>query len=1067
MACTPLNIDVGLFLTTNPWESTPSKSFDGKTVTHTPGGPNPGITVTKGPQTVFHQQLNNHTLFYGVLGNKFLVILDVEGGGGLSTRHVSLINFDTMTEVPVLTVLANSNAVALPVLNASQGSGSVFLAYGQDGTQQTSVAIYRSDNAGVLCSLGAPIIATGQTLGEATATQVIIHYSTGSVSKTQACPRPLGKCTITPSSQTFPDFPIGGCPVTPPTKNFTIKNTGTDCLTVNPIAGVTPFSIQSTSKALPVSLSPNEVVDVTVAFNPTATGNWTSQNIPVSTSPVNGDNKLVCAGKAVAAEFKITLSATTINFGKIPVGSTQSRTLTITNTGTKPMSVSSFGVTADGYTVAAFNISLTCGQAFPVPVAFNPASEGPHTATFSVAHSAPGNPTTITLVGEGCIANSEIVVPATAPIDFGQVQQGFRTVRFITISNPADGPLNFQAAIGGPDAALFGLPDPNGSVINPPSTRMYTVNPVSPCGNLTVGTGETVVAVSFLAGVPPKVASATLTLSNHNATNFPAAQTWVFPLSAEITPPVALDVALVVDRSDSMNATLGSRVKIDAAISAAELFVELLRPDLDDRVAIARFNNQRNVVAPMTAVSTTVSPTQNDIRQMVNTDIKPAEGLTAIAGGTMLGIHEVEKPHPGNPSPLNKAVVVLTDGIENTGFEEPAGNWLSILGGTMYKPDAVTVNDTIGTTAVTWPGGIERYAIGVGKPGEVSPAQLNALTGDPQKVMYVDQDLTGKLYFQLEKYYTQIFMNIVGTQAILDPMYWITPGEKQEIQFEVLRGDVDAMVVIYDYQGQRLPFFCVSPAGEILDPVMIPAGYQLRAASTSQARLVQFKMPSKEPDRYAGTWKVVVVHDGRLCKGPPNLHTKEPGFVPRDCQTGVKTPVLYGIAIGVGSDFRMLPFVTPSPVYTGDPVLLTALVSEAGLPVTGCTVTVDATGPGGSTTQVKLFDDGAHADGAADDGEYAKSFTQTFAPGIYHFKFRAVGFNREGQQVVREAVRDKPVLEREREDPGNPGNGHPGGDGKPSDGGGRPPQQECCDKLLLLLREQNALLRKLVSEQPK
>ncbi len=1067
MACTPLNIDPGLFLTANPWESTPSRSFDGKTVTHTPGGPNPGIVVTKGPQSVFHQQLNNHALFYGVLGNKFLVILDIESGNGPSTRHVSLVNFDTMTEVPVLTVLASSNAVPHPVVNASQGSGSVFLAYRQDGTQQTSVAIYRSDNANVLCSLGAPIVPTGETRGEATASQVIIHYSTGNVSKTQAAPRPLGKCTITPSSQTFPDVAIGGCLVTPPTKNFTIKNTGTDCLTVNPIAGAAPFSIQSTSKALPASLSPNEVVNVTVAFNPTATGNWNPQNIPVSTSPAEGDNKLVCKGKAVAAEFKIGFSATTIGFGKIPVGSTQNKTLTITNTGTKPMSVSSSGVTADGYTVAPFSASLTCGQALPIPIAFNPASEGSHTATFSVAHSAPGNPTTITLVGEGCTANAEIAVPATAPIDFGEIQQGFRTVRFFTVGNPGDGPLNFQASIGGPDAALFGLPDPNGSVIDPPSARMYTVNPVNPCGNLTVGSGETIVAVSFFAGVAPKVASATLTLSNHNAANFPAAQTWVFPLSAEITPPVALDVALVVDRSGSMTDTLGSRVKIDAAISAAELFVELLRPDLDDRVAIARFNDQGNVVVPMSAVSTTASPTQNQIRQKVGTDIKPAEGLTAIAGGTMLGIHEIEKPHPGNPSPLNQAVIVLTDGIENTGFEEPAGQWHSILGGTMYKPDAIFQSDTVETTAVTWPGGIERYVIGVGRPGDVSPAQLNALTGDPQKVMYVDQDLTGKLYFQLEKYYTQIFMNIVGTQPVLDPMYWIAPGEKHEIQFEVLRGDVDAMVVVYDYQGQRLPFFCVSPAGEVIDPVMVPAGYQLRSSFTNQARLVQFKMPLKEPERYAGTWKVVVVHEGKVCMGPPDLHTKEPGFVPHDCRTGVKTPLLYGIAIGVGSDFRMFPFLTPAPVYTGDPILLTALVSEAGLPVTGCTLTVDATAPDGSTTQVKLFDDGTHADGAANDGEYAKPFTQTFAPGIYHFKFRAVGLNREGQQVVREALRDKPVLERGREDPGNPGNGRPGRDGKPTDGGGRPARQGCCDKLVLLLREQNALLRKLVGEPPK
>ena len=1061
MACTPLNIDLGLFLTTNPWETTPTKSFDGKTVTNATSGPNPGIAVQKGMQSIpFHTLLANRTLSYGVLGNKYLLILDVEGGGGSSTRRVSLVNFDTMTEVPLFTVLASSNAVPLPVVNASQGSGSVFLAFGQDGTQLTSTAIYRSDNGAVLCALGFSFQATGETKGEATAANVVIHYSSGGSSQTKQCPRPLGKCTITPASQTFADVAIGGCAVTPPTKVFTVRNSGTDCLTVNPIAGVAPFAIQSTSKALPVSLSPNETVDVTVAFNPAATGSWNPQNIPVSTTPVNGDHQLACIGKAVAAAFKIGFSATTIDFGKKPVGTNQSLLLNITNTGTKPMLVSSAGVVADGFTVAPFSASLTCGQTLPVPLGFKPASEGAHSATFSVAHSAAGNPTTITLKGAGCVANAEIVVPAMAPIDFGQVQQGYRTVRFITVTNPADGPLTFHAAIGGADAALFGLPEPAGSVIAPPAARDYAVDPVSPCGNLTVGTGETIVAVAFFAGVAPKVASATLTLGNHNATNFPAAKTWVFPLSAEITPPVALDVALVVDRSDSMNAALGSRVKIDAAISASQLFVELLRPDLDDRVALARFNNERNVIVPMTAVSTSASPTQGEIRQKVDTDIRPATGLTAIAGGTMLGIHEVEKPHPGNPSPLTRAVVVLTDGIENTAFEEPAGNWLSILGGTMYTPTAVTINDTVATAAVTWPAGIERWAIGIGKPGETSPTQLNALTGDPNKVMYVDQDLTGKLYFNLEKYYTQIFMNIVGTQPVLDPMYWISPGEKQEIEFEVLRGDVEAMVVIYDYKGQRLPFFCVSPSGEILDPVLVPPGYQLRSAFTGKARLVQFKMPQKEPERYAGTWKVVVVHDGKVCQGAPNLHTKEPGFLPRDCKTGVRTPVLYGIAIGVGSDFRMFPFVTPAPVYTGDPILLTAMLAEAGLPVAGSTVTVEAIVPGGATSSFKLFDDGLHNDGTADDGEYAKAFTQTFAPGIYHFKFRAVGMNRDGQQVAREAVRDKPVLERGRPDPGNPGNGGPG-HGRPGDGG-PPPQRDCCDKLLARLDEQNALLKKVL-----
>jgi hypothetical protein len=1056
MACTPLNIDTGLFFTTSPWETTASKSFDGKTVTHTTSGPNPGIVVQKGVQSIFHAQLANRNLLYGVLGNKFLVILDVETSAGPSTRSVSLVNFDTMTEIPLLSVLASSNTVALPVVNQSPGSGTVFLAYGQNGTEHTSVAIHRSDNGAVLCSLGAPIVPTGQTAGEATATTLIIHFSTAGTSKTQVCPRPLGKSKITPSLQTFPDVFVGGCPFTPPTKQFTIKNLGTDCLTVNPISGSGPFAIQSTSKALPVSLSPNEQVDVTVAFNPTTTGNF-NQNLTVSISPDNGDKQLVCKGQALSAVFKIGFSATTLNFGKKPVNQTQNITLIITNTGSKAMPISSAGVTADGFSVAPFSTNLNCGQSFAVNVQFIPPSEGPHSASLSVSHSALGSPTAINLLGAGCIANADILVPASAPINFGQIQQGFRTVRFFKVGNPGDGPLNFQAAISGPDAALFGLPDPNGSVINPPPTRNYTVDPVSPCGNLTVGSGETIVAIAFAATDPPKIANGTLTISGHNATTFPASQTWVFPLIAEITPPVAVDVALVVDRSDSMNQSLGSRVKIDAAVAATQLFVELLRPNLDDRVAVARFNNDRNVIVPMTGVSTTNPPTQDQIRQQISNDIPPATGLTAIAGGTMLGIHEVEKPHPGNPSPLNRAVVVLTDGIENTAFEEPPGTWLSIKGGTMYTPTATVVTDTVNTAAVSWPAGIDRYAIGVGKPGEVDPSQLDALTGDPQRVMYVNQDLTGTLYFQLEKYYTQIFMNIVGTQPILDPMYWIAPGDTHEIEFEVLRGDIDAIVVIYDFQGNRLPFFCMSPKNEIVDPVMIPAGFQLRSGFTSQARIVEFKMPLKEPDRYAGTWKVMVQHRGIVCRGNPNPQSQVPGFLPKDCKRDVKVPLLYGIAIGVGSDFRMFPFVTPAPVYVGEPILLTALVSEAGLPILGCNVTVEATSPGGTISNLTLPDDGAHMDGDADDGEYARRFTQTFAPGIYHFKFRAVGLSREGKQVVREAVRDKPVLQKGGSDPG-----HPGGD-RPGDGQ-RPPQEDCCKELLKHLKEHTRLLQKLTKE---
>ena len=82
MACSPLNIQTGLFLTGTAWSNALNASFDGKTLTYTPGGSNPGLVVQQGGNSVFHAQVAGRTLKYLVLGTpqKYLVILDAETG---------------------------------------------------------------------------------------------------------------------------------------------------------------------------------------------------------------------------------------------------------------------------------------------------------------------------------------------------------------------------------------------------------------------------------------------------------------------------------------------------------------------------------------------------------------------------------------------------------------------------------------------------------------------------------------------------------------------------------------------------------------------------------------------------------------------------------------------------------------------------------------------------------------------------------------------------------------------------------------------------------------------------
>ncbi|MEO8715455.1 MAG: choice-of-anchor X domain-containing protein, partial [Acetobacteraceae bacterium] len=310
-----------------------------------------------------------------------------------------------------------------------------------------------------------------------------------------------------------------------------------------------------------------------------------------------------------------------------------------------------------------------------------------------------------------------------------------------------------------------------------------------------------------------------------------------------------------------------------------------------------------------------------------------------------------------------------------------------------------------------------------------------------------------KVGYELMKYFTQIYMDMVDFQTISDPDYLIYPGQAHVIEFDLLRGDVGAMVVLYDLKGIRLPFYLESPKGEVVDANFVPPGFQLRSGFTDATRFLDFRLPQGEPVRYAGRWKVIIHHDGQACRGRPTRgDRKQLGFRPGDCQK-TKDPIEYGIAIGAGSNFRLQAYVTPGPVRVGDPILLTGVVSEAEVPVIGCTVSVQAVAPGGQAWSLTLADDGAHQDGGADDGEYARAFTSTAVAGSYVFTFRATGHSHDKEPVTRETVLSKYVEGWVKPPPR--GGGGPGSD------------DACCERLVHLLERQNRLLAQLVKEEER
>jgi len=74
-------------------------------------------------------------------------------------------------------------------------------------------------------------------------------------------------------------------------------------------------------------------------------------------------------------------------------------------------------------------------------------------------------------------------------------------------------------------------------------------------------------------------------------------------------------------------------------------------------------------------------------------------------------------------------------------------------------------------------------------------------------------------------------MDAVDKAVISDPVATIHNGETHRISFEVLRGDVGGLVVVYDKLGLgRLPYYLETPLGEIIDITSLPMGFQYATA---------------------------------------------------------------------------------------------------------------------------------------------------------------------------------------------------------------------------------------------
>lgn len=313
-----------------------------------------------------------------------------------------------------------------------------------------------------------------------------------------------------PASVSFTGVTVGSSG----SSSVTITNSGNTSLTISQVS-VNAKDFAASGISTPLTLSAGQNAVMNVSFKPTAS-EQISGNISVASS--QGASAVIpVAGGGVQAALTVTPSS--VNFGNVSVGSPNSQTIQLTNSGTGVLTISQASVTGAGYSTSALSlpVSLNPNQATTFNVQFAPASAGSASGSVSVVSNAPNSPAVIGLSGTG-VASTLTLSLSSTNLSFGSVNTGTSATQTVIVTNTGNANVTISsiAATGtGFSLSAPGIP----ATLTPAQSLTFSVifSPTaagSVTGTVTVSSNATgSPATIALSGTGAQASSHTVALS--------------------------------------------------------------------------------------------------------------------------------------------------------------------------------------------------------------------------------------------------------------------------------------------------------------------------------------------------------------------------------------------------------------------------------------------------------------------------------------------------------------------------------------------------------------------------
>jgi hypothetical protein len=213
-----------------------------------------------------------------------------------------------------------------------------------------------------------------------------------------------GTLSASPSSYNFNSVVVGSSSQ----QTITLTNSGATTITINQVtttgAGFSTSGISSGQTILAGSQT-----SFTAIFAPTTTGS-SSGTITISTNASNPTLSVALSG--TGTQGALSANPASINFGSVLVGSSKSTSVTLTNSGTAPVSLTAASISGTGFALSGFTAgTLSPGATSSFTVMFAPTTATSATGSASVTSNAPGSPLNIGLSGTGTNTQPQLSTP--------------------------------------------------------------------------------------------------------------------------------------------------------------------------------------------------------------------------------------------------------------------------------------------------------------------------------------------------------------------------------------------------------------------------------------------------------------------------------------------------------------------------------------------------------------------------------------------------------------------------------------------------------------------------------